>query len=548
MGNGKVLRIMAMLLCIAFAACTPRRGTVDIVFVQTTDIHGHIYPDDPVKGTARDGALLKAATYIKGVRKKNKNVIYLDAGDNLQGSPEVYFDVTGNQDRPELVATILSELGCNASVPGNHDIAVGPLPYDRFINDATFPVLGGNIGYASYGDWLDAYTVIEQHGVRVAVIGLTTPASEYSVPSDIYGELGFADMVESASYWMNQVRENEKPDMVVGLFHSGLRDGRFEDVGVEEDAVLNVARNVPGFDVIFYGHDHEPYCDSVSNVEGNTVILVNPGPYCRRVANVKATVSFAKGNVTGKKFTASLDDVTGMEPDAKLAGMLAERKKEFLDYMDKVIGNLDDNIDSEEKYGLGSTETEFIHAVLSRHGGAQITLSTPPTKGEHFVAGGFTTRDAFRLYPYDNNMVSLMLYGEEVQRVLEYAAQSVIDAESEAKEHQSWDFYTAAGISYTVDCGAEPGKRVTVKGMSDGTAFNPKELYRVTVNSFMYCGGDSSFPQAVGLTRKQLARRLNMTSQADIRYYILTDFAVKKDGGRSVKVSKVTDFKYLGLR
>lgn len=548
MKDSRIIRSLSLLLVLFLAACSPRRGTVELVFVQTADIHGEIYADNPMDGSERKGSLLKVASYIKGVRKENRNVIYLDAGDNLQGSVEIYHNVVTNLDNPELASTVLSAMGCDASVPGNHDIAVGPLPYDRFVKGASFPVLAGNVGYESYGDYLAPYTVIDKHGVRIAVIGLITKATELSVPSDIYGELGFADMVESARYWMDVVREKENPDMVVGLFHSGLKGGRFAEAGIEEDAVLSVAENVPGFDIIFYGHDHTANFDSARNSEGGTVLLVNPGAHCEKVGVVKAALQFEKGQIIDRTYSASLVDVTDQKPDAELVKKLADNRAELDSYLDSSIGTLADDMNLDGMPESGASEINYIHGILARHFAAQITLCTPPNEGESFRAGDFTVRDAFRLYPYENNMVSLMMSGNEIRNILEYSAQAAIDMENGTPGYLSWDLYSASGIVYEVDCKAKPGQRVHISSMMDGTAFNPDAMYRVTMNSFMYGGGDSTLPKASGLSRKQLAARLNLTSKADIRYFILTDFAVRKEAGLSVEVPKNTNFKYVGLR
>lgn len=543
----RMLRTAVILASLAITACSPRRGVVDIVFVQTADIHGHIYADNPLDGTERKGSLVKAASFIKELRGKNRNVVFLDAGDNLEGSPEVYHGVTVGLENRELVSMALSYMECDATVPGNHDINVGALSYDRFLKGATFPALAGNIGYSSFGDFLNPYKVIERHGVRIAVLGLSTRASEYSVPTDIYGELGFADILESAQYWVNVIKDNENPDLIVGLFHSGLEDGRFADVGIQEDEVKAVAQQVPGFDVIFYGHDHEAYCDSVDGPDGGKVILVNPGPYCENVGVVKVSIPFSKGNVVSKKFQASLVDVSDRKPEKGLVDLLAGRRQELNEYLDSVVGVLGQELSFDGMFSTGASESDYIHRILKRHHAAHVTLSTPCNSGEVFHAGDFTIRDAFRLYPYENYMVSIMLTGEEILRVLEYSAEAVIATRNGKGGYMAWDEYTASGISYVVDCSAELGHRVKVLGMSDGTPFVLDRQYRVSLNSFMYCGGDSSFPKAVGLSRKQLRGRLNGTTSADIRYYILTEFFMHKERDSELMVDDYTDYEYRGL-
>lgn len=58
---------------------------------------------------------------------------------------------------------------------------------------------------------------------------------------------------------MKIIREKEKPDLVIGLFHAGqdafLMSGKYN-----ENASLSVAKNVPGFDMVLMGHDHAREC------------------------------------------------------------------------------------------------------------------------------------------------------------------------------------------------------------------------------------------------------------------------------------------------
>ena len=162
------------LFCLILSGCSGKK-VVEIRVVATADVHGHVFDKDILDGEVRKGSLAKVATLLRNERKKNRNVIYLDAGDILQGSVEVYQDVTAQYYRNSLPAQAYNYLGCNAMALGNHDMAVGTLSFERFFGDVAFPVLGGNICFDRYGDYILPYTIIEKGGVTVAVVGLTTP-------------------------------------------------------------------------------------------------------------------------------------------------------------------------------------------------------------------------------------------------------------------------------------------------------------------------------------------------------------------------------------
>src|SRR3712207_9364571 len=82
---------------------------------------------------------------------------------------------------------------------------------------------------------------------------MITPAVPVWLPENLWKGLRFDDMEETARRRMNVIREKEKPDVVIGLFHAGQREEPPMPGECNENASLQVARNVPGFDVVQFG-------------------------------------------------------------------------------------------------------------------------------------------------------------------------------------------------------------------------------------------------------------------------------------------------------
>ncbi|MBQ2526655.1 MAG: hypothetical protein II542_07405, partial [Bacteroidales bacterium] len=93
--------------------------------------------------------------------------------------------------------------------------------------------------------------------------------------------------------------EVEKPDLVFGLFHSGM-DGGIKTDTYEENATAAVAREVPGFDIIFFGHDHQVHNEWITNSEGQQVLIIDPSCYVRNVAEAEIELTF-ENNLLVKK-------------------------------------------------------------------------------------------------------------------------------------------------------------------------------------------------------------------------------------------------------
>ena len=552
---------VGVLVClgIILAGCSGRRGVVEIRVVATTDVHGRIFDKDLLDGTERKGSLAKVATLLKNERKQNKNVLYLDAGDILQGSVEVYQDVTSQYYRKSLPAQAYGYLGCSAMALGNHDLAVGALSYERYFSDSNYPTMGANVCFYRYGDYVWPYTIIEKDGVNISVIGLTTPVVNYTIPKDRMNELEARDVVDAARHYVEDLRE--RSDVVIGLFHSGYDGGRVFNDSVYENFTRAIVDKVPGFDLIVFGHDHRPYCGKVPLADGDSILLMNAGPYAMKVAAVTLTVDFSQGGKpkvsTGQ---GELIDVTALQPDAGFMKAVSGWYDDVSHYADSLIGRLSVPLESNGALWRPTSTLDYIHETQLGFFGAQISLAAPVSTRTLFPAGDFRIRDAFSLYQFDNNMVSVMLKGSEVKNILEYSADMYFEDLSGKPEHllklkadaengtvmpqaPASGFISAAGINYTIDVTKPYGKRVEIKSMSDGSPFDPDRKYRTTINSFLYSGTESVLIKGSGLDRLEVLSRLNCSSEADIRYYILTNFALNKEGGRGVAPRRVCSWK-----
>ena len=542
----KIKFLLTVLAGAVLAGCSDN-DTVTFKVVATTDVHGYIFDTDCLTGEEREGSLAKVATFLKGERKANRNVIYLDAGDILQGTVDVYQDVTAQYGRTSLPAEAYNLLGCYASVMGNHDFAVGAMSYDRFFRSVTFPMLGANVYFEKPGDYLPPYRIRDVQGLNVAVLGLTTPIVNYSIPSDQM-EVEVADILESAKYWMPILREQEHADVVIGLLHSGFDGGRMDDEGLYENVVGKLLSEVPGFDLVIFGHDHKEFCRKMTDCNGDSVLLMNPGPFARKVA--VATVSVERNSATVKT-EGHLEDVTGLEPDSRFIKKLAGWYDDVKQYSDSVIGELSAPMDACGVLWRSSSMMDYINSFHMNSNGADVSLSSPVFTNPYIPVGDIRIKDVFSMYMFDNIMVSVMLKGSEIRDILEYSASLFYNTVSDGsggllkKDTDLKKLITAAGIDYEIDVTKPVGSRVKINGLLDGRPFDPDRMYRTTVNSFLYGSGSSALFKATGLTHKEMRTRYNGSSKADVRFCMLTDMALKHDSGMTLSVSSNSKWKLI---
>ncbi|MCR5512951.1 MAG: metallophosphoesterase, partial [Prevotella sp.] len=253
----KKTMVALALLCISMTITAKQAKTVTLRLIETSDVHGAFFPYNFTERTPMQGTMARVSTYLKRQRKSYGNhVILLENGDILQGQPTCYYTNYVKTDEPNIAAEVVNYLQYDAQTFGNHDVETGHAVYDKWIKEIKCPVLGANIIDTKTGKpYVKPYTIIEREGVRIAILGMLTPAIPNWLHESLWTGLRFEDMIKSARHWVKVLKEQEKADVIVGLFHSGW-EGGIVTPNYEEDASRKMAETVEGFDVIFFGHDH----------------------------------------------------------------------------------------------------------------------------------------------------------------------------------------------------------------------------------------------------------------------------------------------------
>src|ERR1700693_5048729 len=235
---------------------------VSLTLLSTTDLHGHIFPEDDFTGRTANWGLAKVATLIGSIRAQRPNVLLLDCGDTTQGTPLAYYAIRRMANRPNPMIAAMNELGYAAMAPGNHEFNFGLEVLSKVRREAKFPLLAANLRptAASNPVGIESYAIRTIAGVRVGIVGFVTPGVMYWELPENYAGYEFEGIVHAAQRVIPEVRA--KSDLVVVIMHSGLTrdpgsgEALMEDRITGENAVGTLAATVPGIDVILYGHTH----------------------------------------------------------------------------------------------------------------------------------------------------------------------------------------------------------------------------------------------------------------------------------------------------
>ena len=523
--------------------------TVMLKVIETSDVHGHFFPWDFMENRPLKGTLTRANSYINRERQKyGNNLLLIDNGDILQGQPCVYWSNFVMPEDENLAARVVNYMKYDAETVGNHDIEPGHKVYDKWIREVRCPLLGANIvkeecknGEAnpqSIYTGLLPYSVHVKEGVKICVIGMLTPAIPNWLNKSIYKGIEFEEMVGCARKWVKYIQEHEQPDLIFGLFHSG-KDGGIVTPDYEENATAVVAREVPGFDVIFFGHDHQVHNEWITDKEGKQVLIIDPSCWVHNVAEAEIELTIKDGKVVNKDIKGTIVDVRDEQIDKQMMTHFQKDIDAVKAYVSQKIGRFESPIYTRESFFGNSAFTDLIHNLQLQITKADISLTAPLSFNSTIKAGDVTMADMFKLYRFENLLFTLRMTGEEVRKHLEYSydmwtntmtspddhalrlnEDSKEDQQRTGFQYYTFNFDSACGIDYEVDLTKPDGQKVKILRMSNGEPFDEKKWYKVAMNSYRANGGGELLTQGAGIPRDSLDSRVIFHTDRDQRHFL----------------------------
>jgi len=534
--------------------------TINLKIIETSDVHGALLPYDLLNDTSTTSSLAQVHSYVLGERlTSNQEVILLDNGDILQGDPLAYFYNYIDTADIHVFADARNFMQYDAASVGNHDIETGHKVYDKFRGEINFPWLAANaVEKETAEPYFQPYTVINKNGIKVAVLGLITPAIPNWLPEILYKGIEFEDMIESAERWVSIIKEKENPDLLIGLFHAGVNynyNNEDEDTYKNENASQLVAEQVPGFDVVFVGHDHAVWNFKVQNADGDSVLIVGPTSRARNVAVANIQMEFdtkegkwKKGNLSGE-----IVEIRDYKPDDHFMSRFLINLNVVENYTQTPIGQITKPISSKESLFGPSEFVDLIQTAQLEITGADISFSEPLSFNATIDSGWIRVGDLFKLYHYENFLYTMKLSGKEIKDYLEYSFGNWFNQMKDENDHLLkfeldkngeinlsnrygrpqtkeiyYNFSSAAGINYTVDVSKPMGDRVAITTLSNGKIFSPDSFYNVAVNSYRGNGGGGHLTLGAGIPKEELSERVLTSTDKDLRYNIMKWIEKKK--------------------
>ncbi len=486
-------RLPALLLAVLLAAPAAAAERVAITVLETSDLHANLLPWNYARGTAGDWGLARVATRVREIRATAPNVLLLDGGDTIQGAPLGWLEARRPSGGPHPMATAMNALRYDAMAVGNHEFNFGLEVLRRAQKDSSFPWLSANTRNSTDGRAaFPEYVVKELGGVRVGVLGLTTPNIPGWEPAANRPGLTWEDPVVTSRRLVPLLRGKMRCDVVVALFHSGLEadpETGEPNGTAHENRVVALAKEVPGIDLILTGHSHRKL--ALTRVNG--VPVIQPGRWGEVLARVDLVVerSGGKAKVVEAKGELLPSD-SSVATDPEIAAIARPFHDRALAYLNEPVAIATGPFPGERARLEDTALLDLINETQLAATGADLSLtSLLPFRFDGWEAGPLTVRQVYALYPYENQLVVVEIDGARLRAVLEHAATFYGKAEwrdgalvlQPSAAMTPYNFDVLQGASYRVDPTAPEGHRVTELRFR-GRDVKDDDRFTLAVNSY----------------------------------------------------------------
>ena len=490
-----------LLLCAA--AGFPQPGQVapervQITILGTTDLHGNINPIDYYTNKPDNRGLAKVATLIKRIRGEQPNVLLIDSGDTIQGSPLESFHGRKNNQPRDPMMLVMNSLKYDAMAVGNHEYNFGLKVLEKARQEALFPWLSANTYETKTGKThYQPYLIRDVAGVKIGILGLTTPGIPNWDNPPNYAGLEFHNPISEAMKWVAVLRGKEKVDVVVVAMHMGLgedlRTGEVSpgQVPHENDAV-QIAKQVPGIDVIFMGHTHR----DVPSLYINGVLITQANAWGRHLARADMYLEKSpQGWRVYAKAARTIPTDDRVEADPEVVKLAEPYDRETQAWLGRTIGESAADLSAKDARFRDTAILDLIQKVQLEAGNADVSMVASFNSEARIAKGPVSVRDIAGLYVYENTLAVLEVTGQQLKAALEHSAEYFKTyvpgkpiTEQINEKIPSYNFDIAEGVNYELDISKPIGQRIqnlTFKGQP----VKPDQKFRLATNNYRVNGG-----------------------------------------------------------
>ena len=492
---------MKKLLCSLFAlsaVSTAMAQEVNIKLLGTSDVHGRIVPwSYGADVEDKSGSYAQIATYVKDVRKNNKNVVLVEVGDAIQDNQIDVFAKDKKYYKDHPIPKVLNEMKYDIFILGNHEFNFGMKALDEILKDIKAKKLTANFYYKKNDKrYIDATTIIEKDGVKLGIIGLSTPMSaKFEEDTGNLKDMKFTSPTEEARTQVEKLKA-KGVDAIIVIAHMGIdNENKIPDTGMRD--VINA---VDGIDVVIAGHMHK---DVPSETIKNTLIT-EPHRYGTVVSEVDLTFDINdKKEVKLVKKESKTVPVKELEADKKIAEIYKPYHEKLRELNNVVIGQTENEmVPQETKHGVSAAFSRdtglssFINDVEQHYSGADVVTFSFDHQKARMNKGDIKKKDIIFNYRYAGGDVTVYeLTGKQLKEYMEWSANYFdtiqpgdteyrYNAERKKSKYVTYDIF--GGVNYKIDLRNPQGSKIVDLTLADGKPVTDDMKLKVGMNSYRF--------------------------------------------------------------
>ena len=462
-----------------------------IRIIGTSDIHGQLenwdyFSDSPILKSKR--GMARICTYVNQARTENPNTVVIDNGDSIQGTPANYLYNVLRSNARNPIAAAMNLIGYDSMTLGNHEFNFGAEALDKFISEASFPILAANVrSIADDSPVFTPYTIKDIDGVKIGIIGLTNPAiPHWERPENIEG-LRFTDPVEEAYGCVKELR-SFGTDIIIIAAHTGT-DPAF-GYGHEENFALDIANNVSGVDVVLAGHAH-----TAVNTMVNDVLVVEPKNAGMSLCDVTIELTGSGEDWKISSKDGKVQSLDNVKEDPYFLARIAPYHEATRAYVNSPIGETTEPFPggfiARLRDGPTADLINLIQMDAAAAAGYPVDASCAAlfTDSAKLPQGEIRLKDAYALYAFDNTLFVVETNGKTVKDVLEWNAHyfetydGTTSMPTKNSSFPDYNYDVWSGIEYKMDITKPVGERIYELKLN-GSVLSDDQKIRLAVNNY----------------------------------------------------------------
>jgi raw score 13.65 len=471
---------------------------VNVKILGTSDVHGRVVPWSYASDTEdKSGSYAQLSTLINQRRKENKNVILVEVGDSIQDNSIDLFALTLEEAKNHPIPKVLNYMKYDVFVPGNHEFNFGMPVLNEILNDIKAKKLAANLYYKDGKRYLQPTTIIQKDGVKIGIIGLTTPMSaKFEEDTGNLKDYKYVSIIEETKKQVKNLKA-KKVDAIVAVAHMGIEN----ENNIPETGLRDLANAVPEIDAIVAGHMHQ----DVKSETINGVLITEPHRYGTVLSEIDLKFDVndktKKVKLLGK--TATTTPVKNLEADKKVEEIYKPYHERLREIANEKIGETENDMVPQGKihgvsisFAKDTGMSSFITDVEKYYSKADVVSFAYDYENVKLDKGDIKRKDIAYNYRYAGGDVSVYeMTGKQLKDYMEWAADYFDTIQKGDTNYRYNDvrgkskyvtFDIFGGVSYKIDLRNQKGNKIVDLKLADGRKITPDMKLKVGMNSYRF--------------------------------------------------------------